>query len=330
MYDTYAVPELTRHGSPVQAVFDLLGVSENDLTAALGFALSRSPALLAAVLSRVWPAGAAEAAEQASLDLEVRGEVGRTDLEIALPGALVILEAKRDWLLPSVQQLQAYAPRIRNRGGGALVTLSQASKALADIQLPAEVHGVPVVHMSWREVLSDLHAVSRGQRGQERLWLDELANYLRGVVRVRSIADSWTYCVALNDERPGDGGSRTFRQFVTEERAYFHPYGVSGWPTEPPNFMAFRWQGAVQRIHRVISADVVPSLLDRWPDIPATDKTVRPHAVYDLDRQLPPHQPIPNGAPYRASRLWVLLDQLQIAPTLAYALASSKALADGL
>lgn len=66
-----------------------------------------------------------------------------------------------------MQQLQSYVPRILNRGGGALVTLSQASKALADIQLPAELHGVPVVHMSWREVLSHLREASRSQRGQE-------------------------------------------------------------------------------------------------------------------------------------------------------------------
>jgi len=83
---------------------------------------------------------------------------------------------------------------------------------------------------------------------------------------------------------------------------YFHPYGAGGWPTEPPNFMAFRWQGAVHRIHRVVVADVLPSLLDRWPDLPATHDTVRPHAVYDLGPRLPPAQPIRSGASHRASR----------------------------
>ena len=74
-------------------------------------------------------------------------------------------------------------------------------------------------------------------------------------------------------------------------------------------------------------ADVLPSLLDRWPDIPATEDAVRPHAVYDLGPQLPPTHPIPSGASYRAARLWVLLDQLQTAPMLAAALADSKRLA---
>jgi len=318
---------LTLHGVPVSSVFDLLGVNENDLTSALGFALARAPALLEAVVRRVWPAAAAADFDAASLALEVRGEVGRTDLQITLPKALLIVEAKRDWRLPTVAQLGAYAPRVRAYGSGALVTLSQASDALARVQTPLEVGGVPVVHLSWRDVLADLRDIRVRARGQERLWLDQLNGYLRRVVQLRSIADSWTYCVVLSDDRPGDGGTRSFREFVTEDRVYFHPYGIGGWPTEPPNFLAFRWQGAVHRIHRVIKADVLPSLLDRWPDIPATEDAVRPHAVYDLGPQLPPVHPIPSGASYRASRLWVLLDQLQTAPTLAAALADSKRLA---
>jgi len=322
------VAALTRYGAPVSSVFDLLGVNENDLTSALGFALSRAPTLLEAVVRRVWPGATAADLDAASLAVEVRGEVGRTDLQITLPKALVIVEAKRNWLVPSVAQLRAYAPRVRAYGAGALVTLSQASSELAQVQSPSEVDGVPVTHLSWRDVLADLREVRVDRRGQERMWLDQLNTYLRRVVRLRSVADSWTYCVVLNNERPGDGGARTFREFVTEDHAYFHPYGLGGWPTEPPNFMAFRWQGAVRRIHRVIKADVLPSLLDRWPDIPATEGTVRPHAVYDLGPQLPPSEPILSGASYRASRLWVLLDQLQTAPTLAAALASSKSLAD--
>lgn len=66
---------------------------------------------------------------------------------------------------------------------------------------------------------------------------------------MRSVADSWTYCVVLNDDRPAGGAS--FKEFVNDQHRYFHPYGMGGWPTEPPNFMAFRWDGFVQRIHRV-------------------------------------------------------------------------------
>jgi hypothetical protein len=202
--------ELTRHGTPVTAVFDLLGRDENDLTAALGFTLAQSPAFLKVLLKHVWPPGAdAEPAEIAAA-LEVRGEGGRTDLEITFPGAALIVEAKRDWLLPSFDQLAGYAPRIVARGGGALLTLSQASRALAATQLPTQVGGVPVVHLPWREVIDLVNASRRHERGHARVWLDQFQTYLNGVIKVRSVSDGWTYCVVLNNDRPGGGGRLTF------------------------------------------------------------------------------------------------------------------------
>ena len=93
--------------------------------------------------------------------------------------------------------------------------------------------------------------------------------------------------------------------------------------------MAFRWDGAVQRIHRVTHAEVVPSLQDRWADVPEDPVTVGPHAIYDLGPRLPPLTPIPSGRQYRASRLWVLLDQLQTATTLAEALEGTRLLRSG-
>ena len=260
-----------------------------------------------------------------SLALEVRGEKGRTDLELRVGDALFIVEAKRGWLMPSVAQLEQYAHRIAHRGVGALLTLSQASQALAATSLPAQVDGVPVVHLPWTDVLSDIDAVQLDCRGHERMWLDELRTYLKGVVRVRDIADSWTYCVVLDDEKPGGGA--TFKEIVVEQLMYFHPYGQGGWPTERPNFMAFRWDGAVRRIHRVVKADAINPPARALPVYDyeeesvcsATTRCIRPSV-----HELPPYDPIPNGAPYRATRLWVLLDQLQTAPGLAEAIANTR------
>jgi hypothetical protein len=320
--------ELTRHGSAVPSVYSLLGTLENDLTAALGYTLTRSPTLRANILKRVWPT-ATLAATDATVDLEVRDAGGRTDLEMRLPGALVIFEAKRGWIVPTVEQLTKYAGRIaENPGGGVLVTLSQASHDLATAYgLPTDVDGVPVVHLPWAAALDDISAARHSCRGAERVWLDELHAYLKEVIRMRSPQDCTTYCVVLNKAKPGDGGERTFLEYVTDAHCYFHPYGAgNGWPTEPPNFMAFRWGGHVQRIHRVVHTEVIPSLLHRFPDVPANAVTSTPHAVYDLGPRIPPFDPIPNGNNYRAARLWVLLDQLQTAPTLAAAIDGTREL----
>lgn len=319
--------ELKRYGTDVTSVFDLLGRDENDLTGSLAFALSRCQSLSEMILRRVWPD--ADKRSSVALALEVRDSDGRTDLEILLGDTLLIIEAKRGWGLPSQAQLHRYAKRITEGPGvGALVTLSQASPALAALNLPAEIDGVPVRHLPWRDVLAEISSIRHRCRGQERLWLDEFRAYLQGVIRVRRIEDSWTYCVVLNDKMPDDGGPYTFHEYVTKAKCYFHPFGIGGWPTEPPNFLAFRWSGAVQRIHRVKHAEVLPSLLERWPKLRRSPGTMRPHVVYDLGPRLPPFEPIPNGAPYRAARLWVLLDQLQTADTLKAAVAGTHALKD--
>ncbi|OCB20048.1 MULTISPECIES: hypothetical protein [Mycobacterium] len=320
---------LTRYGAEVESAFSLLGQNENDLTAALGFTMARCTALSDAILRRVWPA--LGEVEDVSFALEVRAEIGRTDLEVRLPAssALVIFEAKRDWLLPTTTQLAQYVSRIHRSGSGAMVSLSQASTALAETQLPREIQGVPVVHLPWLDVLADITAARTVCRGRERIWLEELHIYLMEVIRMRTVADSMVYSVVLNEDRPGGEGTPTFREFVTDQLCYFHPYGAGGWPTDPPNFMAFRWGGAVQRIHRIMRADVVPTIRERFPYLPENDASDRPHAVYDLGPRIPPLEPIPNGAGiYPSSRLWVLLDQLQTAPTLKDALAGTRAIQD--
>jgi hypothetical protein len=316
---------VSRHGREVASVFDLMGTDENALTAALGFTLARSPELLSRVTERLLP-GVVDT-EDVVLRMETSDERGRTDLEIQAGDRLAVIEAKRGWQLPGERQLAAYAPRVRAVGDGVLATLSSASPQWASHSLPAEVEGVPVRHLPWTEIRTDLAAARTASRGEQRHWLDELHEYLRRAVRVRTPQDSWTYCVVVSGAKPGGGGARSFRDFV-DQGWYFHPFGTGGWPKDPPNFLAFRWRSTVQRIHRVTEAEVIPSLLDRWPDIPATEDTERPFAVYRLGPALP-GPPIPSGATYRASRMWVLLDQLLTSPTLADALKGTDALTSG-
>ena len=312
---------LIRHGREVGSVFDLLGRDENDLTAALAFTLARSPALLSVVLRRILPA---QDGVGASLRLEVRDGDGRTDLEIEAGTQLAVIEAKRGWLLPGSLQLGRYAPRIARHGGGALVSLSSAAPDWARLRLPADIDGVPVLHLPWEQVRQDIAAVRATARGRERIWLEEFSDYLRKAARVRDPADSWTYCVSVSDGRPGNGGPRTFRDYVTTEGCYFHPYGWgNGWPREPPNFLAARWGNQVQLVCRVMSAEVIPSLQARWPDIPEDGDTIRPHALYRLGPSLP-GTPVPSGGSYRASRVWVLLDLLLTSGTLREAIERTK------
>ena len=294
---------LTRHGREVVSVFDLLGRQENDLTAALGFTLARSPELTRLFAVRLLPAGDIG---RAAVRMETRDDTGRTDLEFDTGSHLLVVEAKRGWVLPGEIQLGGYAPRIRQRGAGLLVTLSDASADWARDVLPATVGGVELRHLSWAMVRHDLTQARQRSRGQERVWLDELDRYLGRAVKGRDPAAAQDQ----HQQQPVGGG---------------HPFGTGGWPHEPPNFLALRWDGQVQRVHRVLQAEVIRKLQDRWSDVPETPETVRPHAVYRLGPQLP-GTPVASGRQYRATRLWVLLDQLLSSPTLAEAITRTNAL----
>ena len=130
--------------------------------------------------------------------------------------------------------------------------------------------------------------------------------------------------MSVSNGRPGNGGPRTFRDYVACEHCYFHPYGWgSGWPRTPPNFLAARWDNQVQQVRRVTSTEIIPSLQARWPDIPEDEDTSRPHALYHLGPPLP-GTPVPSGGSYRASRVWVILDLLLTSGTLREAIEQTR------
>ena len=322
---------MTHHGNTMASVFSLLGSNENDLTTALGWTLRSSPTLLTALTSSLNPA---PQAATTTIDLEVSDDLGRTDLELHGADHVVVIEAKRGWLLPTTTQLAAYASRCRTMPVAHLVTLSDCSPDWARLQLPATVDGVKVTHLPWSVVRERLADARRGTAGHERLWLDQLDTYLKETLRVVEVNNAEAYCVVINNERPGGGGPHTYREIV-EQGFYYYPYGWGrGWPPVPPNFLAFRWENHVQRVHRVLSHKVIASLQELWPDIPAPRRADEPSRVEGTDR---PHvlcrlgpalrmEPLPTGMNYRAARLWVLLDQLFTAPTLQAALRGSQQL----
>lgn len=317
--------ELRRYGAEVDSVFDLLGRNENDLTAAFAFTVAQTSHFLPQFLQLLDQ----QPAKPVAIRLEVADEDGRTDLEIDFGTRLIIVEAKRGLHLPTEHQLHLYSHRVLKVGSGILATLSAAPAAYAQVVLPSTVDGVPVKHVPWAMVLEQMRTAYAAEGRTGRRWLSELTRYLRKAIAVTDPASSWAYCVSVSRARPADGGALTFHDFVVKENTYFHPYGVGGWPLDPPTFMAFRWDNAVQQVRRVIASDVIPNLQTCWPDIPAIQETERPHAVYQLGPPLPMHGPLPCGTSYRAARFWVLVDQILTAPTLKDAREASQELTGG-
>jgi hypothetical protein len=311
---------LTKGRAHILSEFDLFGASENEITAAFALALRTSSKLRGAFLDVIERGG--RIVEEMRLEA-VHGE-SRTDLELNLGGETIILEAKKGWRVPTHEQLGKYAELVMSQPVGKLVTISDASEEWAEKLLPASIGDVAVQHVSWRTILNLVDAAVNDEDRSTRELLRKFDRYVRKVAEMRNGTDMWTYCVSLSDKKFGD---ITFMDYVTGEGVYFHPHSdwQKGWPTNWPNFLAFRWKGHTRQVNRVLSVSVVDDLREFWPTIPE-DVGARSHVLYKLGPAIP-MRPLPNGGAYASGRVWVLLDQLLTATNLLEAVERSKELA---
>lgn len=313
---------VSRYGRDLSTVFDLLGRHEPALTGALGWTLSRSPSLMSAVMHRLGLEANAHS-DEISLKLETADDHGRTDIELFTSTAHVIVEAKQGWLVPGEVQLGAYARRFSGDRNRRLVTLSDSTERWAREVLPADVAGVPVEHWSWDDVRDLVRTAKTHARGTERFWLDQLEEYMGKATSKRPITDSLAYCVVISEQQ---FGGISFRDYVQDQHVYFHPFASGGWPSVPPNFLAFRWNNAVRQLNRVIDYEIVGHLDERFASV-TREESGGPHVVYRLGPDIPlPGDAVPSGRNLRNTRFWLLLDQLLTQPTVVEAHAASEAL----
>jgi len=312
--------ELTRAGASINSELDLLGTSEIEITSAFALALRRSGSLRQGFLGIV-DCGRVDVV---SLELEVHHEGARTDLEIDLGSEVLILEAKKGWRVPEIEQLRKYAALAMPGRTKKVITISDASEEWAEKILPPSIGDVAVQHVSWRTILNVVGAAVNDEDRSTRELLRKFDRYVRKVAEMRNATDMWAYCVSLSDKKFGD---ITFMDYVTGEGVYFHPHSdwQKGWPTNWPNFLAFRWKGHTRQVNRVLSVSVVDDLRESWPTIPE-DVGARSHVLYKLGPAIP-MRPLPNGGAYASGRVWVLLDQLLTATNLLEAVERSKELA---
>ena len=294
-------------------VFELMGKDENSATYALGWAIEHSPKLAAILAERL--AGKTIDASEMRVELQTHGEDrGFTDMEIRCGKELhAILEAKQGFTLPSVAQLTRYRPRLdiepaRRR---MLVSSSAIAQSIAVRKLPASIGGVPVRHLSWGAIRG-MAKTALGQAGvqEERLWLRELIRHLEGYAAMNRTMDNRVFVVSLRSTPMRDDGPHTWIDVVEKDGRYFHPVG-NRWPTEPPNYIGFRYRGKLQSVHRIEGYDIandVSKVNRKW--ISTTDD----HFVYKLGPALRPPKTLGAGGPddsiKRSAQAWCAIDTL--------------------
>jgi hypothetical protein len=298
---------LTMRGKNPTNVFRLLGADENSATFALGWTLDRSPTLLARLVTTIF--GSTLDSTDAVVALQRWGaDRGYTDLEIQSGRAFhAVLEAKRDWELPSEGQLKRYVPRLaaaraRRRR---LVTVSAADADFAARGLPARIGGARRLYLSSWGDLARLarEALAAARKADERFWLRQWMLHLREFVAMERRFDNNVFVVSLGVSPMVDGGSLNV---VEKSGRYFHPVGHM-WPVQPPNYLGFRYRGALQSVRHVDAFEVVENLSKcdkRWPP------TDRDYFVYKLGPPMRVAKPVRTSALYRNARVWCAIDTL--------------------
>jgi len=300
---------LTIHGAKPESVFRLYGADENSGSFALGWTLEQSPCYLRRVVAAIF--GKPLAIDDAVIALQKYNEAGGyTDVEIRFANVYhAILEAKRGWDLPGIEQLQRYHPRLIDGSAKLkrLVSVSMADKAYAARHLPASLDGVQVVHLAWADLkrLAE-QALKEASRFEEKLWLRQLMQHFQEFITMDRQTDNNVFVVSLTRRPLVEGRPRIYVDVVEQDCCYFHLVGKH-WPVEPPNYVGFRYDGKLQSVHHVESFTVVENLAKYnrlWP------VTELDHFVYRLGPPMLPAREVKPGKVFRNARVWCAIDTL--------------------
>src|SRR5690606_6250025 len=110
---------------------------------------------------------------------------------------------------------------------------------------------------------------------------------------VQNQQSNMVYVVSLGPGTP-EWSSTSWIDFVEQERCYFHPFGKSGGPKEPPNYIGVRYKGRLQSIHHIESWKVVDSLAG-VPGVDPRRGPEGPFLLYDLGPPIVPSSLPPTG-----------------------------------
>lgn len=190
-----------------------------------------------------------------------------------------------------------------------MVTMSECSAAYADELLGNMKLTLPIAHISWAKLVEMISGI--GRTHAEKRLLSELQNYVSTIVNMQNKESNWVYVVALGR---WPWGGTTFVDIVEKEHRYFHPFGRSGWPKEPPNYLGFRYDGRLQGIRHVQSTTVVQDLRSVYKSAPKD--VFGPHMIYRLGPKIVPSKEIKTGRVFRNGRIWAALDLLLTCETI--------------
>ena len=318
--------EIYLHGSLLQSVFELLGDKENDITYSIAWTLSRSDSFLNRFLRHVVPNQDKPNITEVAISIQEHAEDGGfTDIELKTSEYHIIIEAKRGWELPGEEQLRKYVPRFEKSktANPIIVSMSEASQEFAKLHfeklhLRDKIGDIPVIHVPYSTIAG--FCIGNSSSHAEKRLLAELHSYLSRIVPMQKQESNWVYVVALNNQERAPG--LTSIQMVEDRNMYFHPFGVNGFPKEPPNYIGFRYAGRLQSIRHVRSTEVITNFHRHFPEF--ENREVERHLLYKLGPAIVPPREVTAGAIFGGGKKWAMLDLLLTCETISDAAKESK------
>ena len=199
--------------------------------------------------------------------------------------------------MPGLDQLEKYADRLNNSvesSNRLLVVLAESDREeqWLPLNVPNEVNGIKTKTISWKQFQTlIIRAVKDGSHAEKRL-LNDLKHYLGKVTTMQNQNSNSVFVVSVSYDTFTDSDI-TFVDVIEKFESYFHPVGGSGtkggWPIDPPNYMAFRYDGKLQSIHHVESYTVIEDYNGAFPIGKAAPCGV-PHFLYKLGLPINPQK----------------------------------------
>ncbi len=322
---------LISFGQQTDTIFQLFGTDENAITKSLSWAFMKCPEFTKEFVKNVF--GNIKMADDYVVFYQrFSNENGITDIEITdNKNYHIIIEAKKGWNLPPKNQLEKYSLkkdfRSPNTRYKKIVSLSECGTEYAEnyyekLFPDKKVNDIDIIHMSWKSVFQFAKAARNISGNAGKNLLDEICSYLEGVISMQNYLSNKVYCVSLNREKVCDNCSLTWMDIVKKYEKYTCPQG-QGWPVEPPNYIAFRYDGKLQSVHHIESYVITNNIhnqIDEYPDVDLK----YPHFVLSLDKGFYPTKIIKSGKNMRATRVWAMYDLLITCDTIGEAVEKTK------
>jgi hypothetical protein len=331
---------LTAYGYEITNVFQLMGMLENDITKSIAWGMVNSPKFLNRIINELISKIPGmnsnlriNSKEVLFLFQEYEKNYGITDLEITdNKNFYFIIEAKKGLNLPEINQLSLYSQRgkinksqVKHK---AIFSMSACSDQFAGIFLLKNnaqniniqvdytnktINNITVRHLPWKTIYEIADSAKKDSALNEKKLLEELIEYIGGLMKMQSRESNWVYIVSLSNDS-AFGTEITWMDVVEKYNRYFHPLGTGGWPKEPINYIAFRYNGKLQSIHYIDDYVISDNLNNQIPNMP--NQTLNsPYLVYTLGPAII-RKNVKTGNIVRATRRWAMLDALLTEDTI--------------